>query len=94
MSSGAGGGTGHRYDAVLRLLDHQIVGPQGELLGNVDDLQLREHDGRLCRSPRSSSGPAVSPGAFRGVSAHGPKPSGGGWPPTPTRDRPRSSSGT
>jgi sporulation protein YlmC with PRC-barrel domain len=25
---------------VLRLLDHQIVGPDGDLLGNVDDLQL------------------------------------------------------
>jgi sporulation protein YlmC with PRC-barrel domain len=26
---------------VLRLLDHQIVGPEGDLLGNVDDLQLQ-----------------------------------------------------
>ena len=29
----------------LRLLDHQIVGPEGELLGNVDDLLLEESDG-------------------------------------------------
>lgn len=28
------------YRAVLRLLDHQVVGPDGELLGNVDDLEL------------------------------------------------------
>lgn len=25
---------------VLRVLDHQLVGPEGELLGNVDDLEL------------------------------------------------------
>jgi sporulation protein YlmC with PRC-barrel domain len=47
MTSSAHGSTGHRYDAVLRLLDHQIVGPGGEMLGNVDDLQLSERDGRL-----------------------------------------------
>lgn len=29
-----------RHDVVLRLLDHQIVGPDGALLGNVDDLEL------------------------------------------------------
>lgn len=28
------------HRAVLRLLDHQVVGPDGELLGNVDDLEL------------------------------------------------------
>ena len=28
------------HDLVLRLLDHQIVGPDGTLLGNVDDLEL------------------------------------------------------
>ncbi|GAA2038305.1 hypothetical protein GCM10009740_33120 [Terrabacter terrae] len=27
-------------DVVLRLLDHQLVGPDGSLLGNVDDLEL------------------------------------------------------
>jgi len=29
----------------LRLLDHQIIGPEGELLGNVDNLLLEEVDG-------------------------------------------------
>ena len=29
-----------RLDIMLRLLDHQIVGPEGELLGNVDDVEL------------------------------------------------------
>lgn len=28
------------HDVVLRLLDHQVVGPDGSLLGNVDDLEL------------------------------------------------------
>ena len=28
------------HDIVLRLLDHQIVGPDGALLGNVDDLEV------------------------------------------------------
>jgi sporulation protein YlmC with PRC-barrel domain len=41
---------------VLRVLDHQVVGPEGELLGNVDDLEL-EIDGdrwvvaNLCVGP-------------------------------------------
>lgn len=39
-------GTGlQEYDAELRLVDHQIVGEDGELLGNVDDLALVQ-DGR------------------------------------------------
>ncbi|GAB3053540.1 hypothetical protein GCM10027053_12530 [Intrasporangium mesophilum] len=29
-----------RLDVMLRLLDHQIVGPDDELLGNVDDVEL------------------------------------------------------
>jgi sporulation protein YlmC with PRC-barrel domain len=29
-----------RHDLVLRILDHQILGPHGELLGNVDDIEL------------------------------------------------------
>ena len=34
------------YRMVLRILDHQVVGPDGELLGNVDDLELVvSHDG-------------------------------------------------
>ena len=32
---------------VLRVLDHQLVGPRDELVGNVDDLELRDADGRL-----------------------------------------------
>jgi sporulation protein YlmC with PRC-barrel domain len=35
-----------RVDLVLRVVDHQIVGPEGELLGNVDDVELAEVDGR------------------------------------------------
>lgn len=32
---------------VLRLLDHQLVGPQDQFIGNVDDLEVREEEGRL-----------------------------------------------
>jgi sporulation protein YlmC with PRC-barrel domain len=44
--------TGHRgdreIDVVLRILDHQLVGPSGALLGNVDNLVLRQDpDGLL-----------------------------------------------
>ncbi|HEY8620058.1 MAG TPA: hypothetical protein VIM01_08280 [Dermatophilaceae bacterium] len=35
------------FDLALRLLDHQIVGSDGELLGNVDNLELREVGGDL-----------------------------------------------
>lgn len=35
------------FDLVLRLLDHQIVGSGGELLGNVDNLELQEIGGEL-----------------------------------------------
>ena len=38
---------GRVLDLVLRVADHQVVGPEGLLLGNVDNLVLREHDGRL-----------------------------------------------
>jgi sporulation protein YlmC with PRC-barrel domain len=34
-------------DARLALLDRQIVDPQGELLGKVDDVELDERDGHL-----------------------------------------------
>ena len=44
--SGAGGpgavSRSEEVPLVLRLLDHQVVGPHGELLGNIDDLVLRE----------------------------------------------------
>ena len=34
------------HRVALRILDHQVVGPDGELLGNVDDLELVvSHDG-------------------------------------------------
>ena len=48
-----------RHDVVLRLLDHQIVGPEGELLGNVDDLELLETGGGL-----TVTGIAVGPAAL------------------------------
>jgi hypothetical protein len=32
---------------VLRVLDHQLVGPQDQMVGNVDDLEVREDGGRL-----------------------------------------------
>lgn len=35
------------FDLVLRLLDHQIVGSGGELLGEVDNLEMMEIDGDL-----------------------------------------------
>lgn len=34
-------------DLALRLLDHQIVGASGALLGNVDNCELRDVDGQL-----------------------------------------------
>ena len=37
---------GETHDVVLRLLDHQLVGPDGTLLGNVDDIELVERGGR------------------------------------------------
>lgn len=40
--------TGSRtLDLALRVVDHQLVGPDGALLGNVDNLVLQEHEGRL-----------------------------------------------
>ena len=33
-----------RVDLGLRLMDHQLVGPSGALLGNVDDVVLRQDD--------------------------------------------------
>jgi len=48
-----------RHDIVLRLLDHQIVGPEGELLGNVDDVELLDTDAGLL-----VTGIAVGPAAL------------------------------
>jgi len=42
----------------LRLLDHQLLGREQEMLGNVDDVALEEHDGRL-----------VAVGVLRGAGA-------------------------
>ena len=36
----SGPAPGRRCDVVLRVLDHQVVGPDDELLGNVDDIEL------------------------------------------------------
>jgi hypothetical protein len=39
---------GRRYDAVLHLLDRQIIDPDGRLVANADDLELSPRaDGRL-----------------------------------------------
>jgi len=48
-------------DVVLRLLDHQLVGPDGSLLGNVDDLELLPDDGGWL-----VTGVMVGPGALSG----------------------------
>lgn len=48
-----------RLEVVLRLLDHQIVGPEGELLGNVDDVEVLGTDAGWW-----VTGLAVGPGAL------------------------------
>jgi hypothetical protein len=45
---------------VLRLLDHQVVGNEQEMLGNVDDLELREQDGDLLVWALMSGPPALA----------------------------------
>jgi sporulation protein YlmC with PRC-barrel domain len=59
-----------RVRLVLRLLDHQIVGDKGMLLGNVDNLEVREIDGRL-----------IITGVISGPPGHGPRQPGllGDW---------------
>jgi hypothetical protein len=54
MASRANGSTpgetvaGRRYDAVLHLLDRQIIDPDGRLVAKADDLELSSReDGRL-----------------------------------------------
>ena len=46
-------------DVVLRVMDHQLVGPSGALLGNVDDLVLRHDPDEL-----SIVGVLTGPGGF------------------------------
>lgn len=47
-----------RVDAVLNLLDRQIVDSDGRLVGKVDDLELTEHGSRL-RATGLLTGPAA-----------------------------------
>ena len=44
MAEVANRGPDTRHRVVLRLLDHQVVGPDGQLLGNVDGLRVRITD--------------------------------------------------
>ena len=46
-------------DVVLRVLDHQVVGPQKDLVGNIDDLELTPAGEAL-----AVTGIAVGPGAL------------------------------
>jgi len=39
--------TGDRVPLELRLMDHQVLGPDDQMLGNVDDLELHEREGGL-----------------------------------------------
>jgi sporulation protein YlmC with PRC-barrel domain len=59
-----------RIELGLRLLDHQIVGASGSLLGNVDNLEVRELGGEL-----------LVTGILSGPAAHGPRQPGllGDW---------------
>jgi hypothetical protein len=53
---------GRRYDAALRLLDRQIVDPDGRLVAKVDDLELTEsNDGRLMVSAILTGPGALGP---------------------------------
>ena len=59
--------TGREYDAVLHLLDRQIVDPDGRLVANIDDLELTEReDGRLVVSAL-----LIGPGALGPRLQHG-----------------------
>jgi sporulation protein YlmC with PRC-barrel domain len=44
MAKVTNSGPDTRHRVVLRLLDHQVVGPDGQLLGNVDGLRVRLTD--------------------------------------------------
>jgi len=56
---------GKQYDAALHLLDRQLLDPDGELVGKVDDLELSEQDGDLVVSA-ILTGPAALGPRFRG----------------------------
>ncbi|KRE58990.1 hypothetical protein [Phycicoccus sp. Soil748] len=78
-------GRGRAVDLVLRLMDHQLVGPSGALLGNVDDVVLRED-----RSGLLVVGLVTGPGAL------GPRQPGllgrsivAAWRRLDPRERPR-----
>ena len=49
-----------RIALALRLLDHQIVGVDGDLLGNVDDLALHERGDRLVVTALLTGPPALA----------------------------------
>lgn len=51
---------GGRIPLVLRLLDHQVIGEEGQLLGNVDDLVLEQDGGDLVVSGLLSGPPALA----------------------------------
>jgi sporulation protein YlmC with PRC-barrel domain len=61
---------GHRLDAALRLLDRQILDVDGRMVAKVDDVELREEDGRL-----------IVTGLLVGPAALGPRLGGplGAW---------------
>ena len=46
-------------DVGLRLLDHQVVGEQDEMLGNVDNLEVRERGGEFL-----VTGTVIGPGVW------------------------------
>jgi hypothetical protein len=53
---------GRRYDAVLHLLDRQIIDPDGRLVAKVDDLELTQRrDGRLLVSAMLTGPGALGP---------------------------------
>ena len=54
-----------RHDLVLRWLDHQLIGPDKALVGNVDDLELIEEAGEWWVTG-VMSGPASLSGRFPG----------------------------
>jgi hypothetical protein len=51
---------GKRLPLVLRLLDHQIVGVDGELVGNVDDLVVHESESGIVVTALLSGPPALA----------------------------------